>query len=299
MLALPLLVTTLALAPTGDGARFEFSLGGDFQGTAVRMAPPIIGFSDGHTLGGTGGAGFTLFGQRVIDDDAPPTLQPYLQRVFQLHADGGAGGFRFRQDADAAAPGNDSTNGYADVNLSGYASWFYGYLGFGVRDRNDSPSGYSFLTLPVDAAAGVRFGDVRLSLGWTFAPTRVDTRPFSVPFWGGVYAHAYAVVRRQLSLSAAVNVLEGGAGASGGATVYLARRFGVGVSVGGSHQHASLPGYTFDGAGGTLSFEAWTSARVAVALGYSFNWLAYTYPMTPTENDYQSLISLSLRVRPH
>ncbi len=299
MLALPLFVITLALAPTGDGSRLELGAVADFEGTAVRVSPLVIGFGgDGGALGGQAGASFTLFGRRVVDDDAPPSLQPYLQRVFTLHVDGGGGGFRFAPDVNNANGGNDSTNGYADAYAAGYARWLYGYVGFGMRYRSDSPSHYSLLQLPLDVAAGVRFGDVRLSLGWSVSPTRVNEQSFGVPFWGGVYAHAFAVVRRRLALDAQVTVVDGGAAADAGATVYLARRFGVGVFARGGAGAPSELTYRYQSAGGGVSFEAWTNARTVVAITYSFDWTAYGYTQAPTENDYRSIIALSFRLRP-
>ncbi|HEX9104687.1 MAG TPA: hypothetical protein VF997_20895, partial [Polyangia bacterium] len=192
MLALPLLVTTLALAPTGGSSRFELGLGAEVDTTSTTV--PQAHDEDSLSAGGQGGAGLTVFGRRVVDDDAPPALQPYLQRAAQLHVDGGGGGATFSRVATSQLPGNDRTIGWAGVDASGYADRFYGYLGLGVRYLSQSSGTFTSLTLPIDLAAGVRFGDARVLLGWSVAPTRYGNDVFRVPFWGGVYARAYGVV---------------------------------------------------------------------------------------------------------
>jgi hypothetical protein len=299
MLSLPLFAASLVLAPTGNSSRVELVSGGGFNAATVTMSSPGSLAERGLSLGGQGGVGFTLFGPRVVDDDAPPSLQPYLQYAAQLHVDGGGGGFRFSPDSATSGPGNDSSNGYANVNASGYFDrTLYGYLGIGVRYRSDSANQFTSLLLPISAAAGLRLGQVRLSIGWSVTPTRYGDDVFKVPFWGGAYAQAYAVVHLRLSLSANVNVLEGGAGAGGGATVYLARRFSVGASVSGSHAHNSDLGFTFDGVGAEVDFEAWTGPRFAIAVDYSITWGHWVYANASAEDDYTNTIGLTFLLRP-
>jgi hypothetical protein len=296
MLSLPLFAATLLLAPTGATSLVELSAGVDFNSASV--VSPILG-GDGTMLGGSAGAGLTLFGHRVVDDDAPLSLQPYLQYAATFHVDGGGGGFRFSRDAGSTLPGNDSTNGYADVSASGYLDrTIYGALSFGVRDRSDSVNNLTTLSLPLTLSGGVRFGDVRLAIGWGIAPTRYGDDVFKVPFWGGAYAQVYAVVHRRLSLDATVAVIDGGASASGGAWIYLMRRFSVGVSVHGSHGHNGDLGFTSDHAGADVGFTAWTGPRFAIAIDYSFDWGHWSYANGTSEDDYTSVIDLSFRLRP-
>ena len=299
MLALPLFVTTLALAPTGGSSRLELGAAGQFDATAVSLpAPPFSGSDDGLAVGGQGSFGLTLFGRRIVDDDAPPSLQPYLQRAAQLHVDGGGGGLSFSRDASSSLAGNTRTTGFADLNASGYLERFYAYLGIGAHYLSQSSGQFTSLTLPIDVAAGVRFGDARLLLGYDITPARYGDGIFDVAFWGGVYARAYGVVGRRLSLGAGVAVREGGVAADGDATIYLARRLGVGGNVFGSHGRVSALHYSYDEAGGGVSVDAWTGARFAVALACSFDWTRYVYDAAPVENDYTTVIALSFRLRP-
>ena len=298
MLSLPLLVTTLALAPTGGSSRLELEAGASFQAGTVRLAPSSA-VDDGSAVGGQGGVGLTLFGHRISDDDAPPSLQPYLQYAFLLHVDGGAGGFHFTRNAGSTLPGNDSTSGYADASVSGYFDRaVYGALVAGMRYRSDSAGNSTSLTLPLSVAAGFRLGDVRLSGGWSVTPTRIDDGSFEVPFWGGAFGQVYAVVQRRLSLVAEVDVVEGGASARGGATLYFLRRFAAGASVNGGHGSESVYGFGYDAAGADVTFETWVAPRFAIRADYSFQWTRYAYANGLSEDDYSSTLGLSFAVRP-
>jgi hypothetical protein len=134
MLALPLLVTTLALAPSGDRSYLGLSVGGDVGYASWSDATVPGGNGAGHSLGGEGGAGFTLYVDGIVDDDAPLSLQPFLQRASSVHVDGGGGGFRHTAPPGSSFIDQTGTSGYANLDGSVYlARWFYAYLGFGAR----------------------------------------------------------------------------------------------------------------------------------------------------------------------
>lgn len=299
MLALPLLVTTLTLAPTGGSSRLELGASGEFDATTFNLPPALALASDGLSVGGQAGVGLTLFGTRVVDDDAPPGLQPFLQRTAALQLDAGGGGFDLSPPIGSALIPRHGSLAYADVSAWGYANRFlYAYVGLGIRYRNDERQMLTTYSIPIDVALGIRFGNARLSAGWTVEPTRYNDAAFHVPFWGNGYAHIYGVVGRRLGLDAQVSVFDGGAGANGSAKIYLARRFAVEAFVRGGHGRPSDFDYSYDHAGGGLSFEAWTSARFALGVTYSIDWWRYTPANSDSENDYTNLIALSFRVRP-
>lgn len=308
MLALPLLVTTLTLAPTGASSRFELSLGAEFAAESITLPSQMLLPDDSMlSTGGQGGIGLTLFATRVVDDDAPPSLQPYLQRVSQLHVDGGASGYSASPATGGQLLPATGYGGYVDVNGTAYLDrFFFASLGAGVRYRSDTRgSGLYFasttdsISIPIGISAGPRFGDLRLGLGWSVVPTRVGDDIFRVPFWGNVSLEAYDVVRRRLVLRVEVDVYDGGAGAVGSAAVFLARRFELGAFVRGSQEHVYNTTLTDGHAGAGLDFEAWTGPRLALELDYSFDWNRYTDDSgAVTETDYTNVISLSFRLRP-
>jgi hypothetical protein len=302
MLLAPLLVTTLTLAPTGAASRIDLGVGADVALDSWRYPPPPGWFEvpGGHSTGGEAFAGMTLYLRDVVDDDAPPTLQPFLQRTSFFHLGGGGGGYSATNPS-----GNVPTFGshFGDVGLSagGYAGrWFYGYASLGVSYSEASENGVktsSSLSVPVDVAVGVRAGSLLLAAGWTLRPIAVDDSPFRVDFWGGVYVRAYGVVRKKLSLGALVQVLDGGAFVAGDATLYLARRFGIGTYLHGSR---STPGSLGrDNVGTGVSFEAWINSRFALWLAYHFDWNHYAPSgRSDEEHDYVSVISLQALIRP-
>ncbi|HXU70473.1 MAG TPA: hypothetical protein VN947_14145 [Polyangia bacterium] len=310
MLALPLFAAaSLALAPTGASFRFELSLGAEFAAESVTLPRQTLLPDDSlFSAGGQGGVGLTVYATRVFDDDAPPSLQPYLQRVSELHVDGGASGYSASPSTGGQLLPGTGYGGHVDLDGTAYLDrFFFASLGAGVRYRSDTRgSGLYFATttetiaVPVGIAAGPRFGDLRLALGWGVTPTRVGDDVFRVPFWGNVDVEAYGVVRRRLVLRARVDVYDGGAGAIGNVAVYLARRFELGAFVRGSQEHIYQTTLTDAHAGAGLDFEAWTGPRFAIELSDSFDWNRYTDKDSGavTETDYTNVISLSFRLRP-
>jgi hypothetical protein len=285
MIALPLLVMTLALAPSNDSYRFDASANGHIDVTTADLG-------NGYRyLGGRAGLGVGVFLRRVTDDDAPPGLQPYLQRTPMLHIDGGGGSAQATWSDPV--PHGSVAYGWADVDISGYARWLYAAAHVGVEYSDSHSTLYGVgggtidssgtsLAVPVDATLGVRWRDSRVTLGWGVTPTRADSGgvqgDFKVPFWGGARADVATVLRRQLWLEAGVNVLEQGAGAFGNATLYLRRRLGIHAAIKGGHQ-----GHTEDGPGSTLTTTldyagfgvgavVWASSNVFADLYYDFEW---------------------------
>jgi hypothetical protein len=70
-----------------------------------------------------------------------------------------------------------------------------------------------------------------------------------------------------------------GGSASVDATLWLARRFGVGIGANGGHETVSAnvytEGYRQDFAGGELRFISWLTARFALYCTYSPEWRQY------------------------
>jgi len=97
-LALPM-VFVLSLAPTGTSARFQFDAEGSFTHVSAIDGP----VAHGRTVGGGVQLGLTLFGRRVVDDDSPVTLQPFLQRVSSFRLVGGGGGSQYAEPNGAVS----------------------------------------------------------------------------------------------------------------------------------------------------------------------------------------------------
>jgi len=269
MTAALLLAITLALPASGEKNHVDVSVAGN---ATVASFAPDNGPSDGHGAQGEGSVGATIYPRGIVDDDAAPGLQPFLQRAFRLHFGGwGGGGASYAGDGPNA-PERDFSFGGADVWLEGYPHRNF-YLGarFSVarlafRDTWPVGSSGGNLSLIPEATAGVRLSDVLLFAGWGVAVSRPDGGTFSAPFLEGVYGGVNAVVARQLEVGASIGGEPGGAHGRAHLLGYGARRiYGwleLAVGHGGdvvvrTHIAASL------GVG------AWFNRRVGVSFSYA------------------------------
>jgi hypothetical protein len=265
-----LLGFTFALAPTGD--KTELLL--DFDAGVAYRPTWADGLSGGgREVGGSAAAGFTLFDRGIVDDDAPPSLQPYLQYATQLHV-GGGGGYVGRQ-----FPGDDGASplvqGWVDASASGYLArrlyiaasfeWDYGTWHLDGEQLSEQIESFA-------AAVGLRFDDVRVSAGWGGAAYSIGTERSRIRYYGGAFAEVYAVVKRQLELDASVRLAEGGAEGSLGATWWLGRRLGLGLgATGGAHAYVdSADRYAF--VGGSLAATWWFTPRLAGQVSLAVTW---------------------------
>jgi hypothetical protein len=244
----------------------------------------------------------SLFFDRVVDDYAAPTLQPYQQRVASFGLSGSGYGYGF--DFGSGARPVDRSGGSLGVGMDGYfgphkalyagASFSFTYVTEHARDvSNDT----SRLTLPLSLTFGVRFGDLRVRAAWTIEPGRQNAGPFVIPFYGNVSLHAYAVVRRRLELTGSAYLLDGGGSGSADVTLWLARRFGLDFGANGGHESVSAnvytTGFTQDFAGGSARFTSWLTPRFALYCTYAPEWRQYASPgNTTSEVDHYLTIGL-------
>ena len=299
MLAAPLFLTTLALAPTGATSWTELTVGGEFDNEVVTVPEQGTLYSNG----GEGSVGFTLFSHPVFDDDAPPGLQPFLQRLSSLHVSGDFGGYSGLPASGSTIPSGSGHGGGAGLSGSVYADrFFYASLGLSFDDRTDTRAGVPTprITIPLGISAGPRLGDTLLTIGWSVTPTRIGDAGFQIPFWGNVNLQVLSVLGRALSLHGEVDLYDGGAGAVAGLAAFIGRRFVVGGFVRGSYEHVFDAMVNDAHAGAGLQFDVWSGPRLAFELAYTFDWNQYLDQQTGavTETDYRSLIDLTIRLRP-
>src|SRR5215475_2114725 len=88
------LALTLVLPANPNGARFELEAFGfvGYQGIDTTLDRPLVAPPNGHATVGGGRLALDVFGRRLVDDDAAPPLQPFLQRVARFHVDAGGSG---------------------------------------------------------------------------------------------------------------------------------------------------------------------------------------------------------------
>ena len=304
MIAAAILGVVSALAPTGGGTRLELAAQAALESrnlwdTMAKDPPRGDSFGGGATLGAT------VFLRRVVDDDAAPSLQPFLQRASSIHAEAGGGStttnfplavlrsdnpsaylLRYatvedRAHAAVSADGFWGRFAYTAARLDlDYARWQDEEVigGFGnITPIATIPNADSSeLAIDASVAGGVRWRDLLVYAGWSVTPYRLGADAFAVRFWGGAFAGARAVVRRRWDLAARVDVLDGGARAEASATLWLRRRFGLSAGVEGGHGAFFDSAKSFDRAGGRVAVAWWLTPRFAATVAYAALWQATT-----------------------
>lgn len=309
MIALPLGVLA-ALAASGESTRLQLDATLAIDGGTMSATPPPLSPPPGHWIGATLDARASLFHRRISDDDAPPPLQPFLQRVWTFSVDAGGSATDSTYPAlvlnpqvpsifesqlrmsDRGGHGTLSADGWigryvsvaARLGLrydrwqpdpSGQAIGGFGNvtpIGDGVQPQLDS----SELALDAAASVGVRWRDLHVSAGWGVVAYRIGSDALHVNFWGGAFVDARAVIRRRVDVQAHVALLDGGAAASGDVTVWLRRRFGLTLGAEGAHGAFADSPARYDRAGGHVGVAWWLVSRIAVSLRYAPAWQSPT-----------------------
>jgi hypothetical protein len=240
--------------------------------------------ADSRGLAGYGNVYLTLFVHPVRDDDAPPDLQPFLQRLPRLHLDGGGTGGALDTFTPLPTPlGNFATlhrsiaGGFVSTGAEGYVRWLYLALSAGVSysTLQDTQGDYVFpqrshLLILVSASLGIRWQEILWTAGWSVTPQRDDNGSFNVPFWGGAHAGFTAVLARRSQLGLGITVRDGGASVTGLGQIWFSRRLGLGASLGGGHSSPS--GLGTDIVEASVNVTVWLASRLATGLTYDVWW---------------------------
>jgi hypothetical protein len=210
----------------------------------------------------------TRFLKPVLRDDAPISLQPFLQRAGSVSLSLIGGGF-VTDDPFA----RDRTDLYvgprlgADVYLAHFlaltasGSYYFDALDdVGVRQRTHG--------LAASAGVGLRIRDVRLDVAYTARDNDIDGT-FETYRWGPVSATLFAVFDRRLALTLAGSAFEGGGSASATAGYYATNRLGLFLSGGGEAGGHYVGGVHHDQVYGNAGIQYWAAGVVRVGVSYT------------------------------
>jgi hypothetical protein len=211
-----------------------------------------------------------------VDDDAPRSLQPYLQRVAHISLSGGGGIAALSETRTAGASTTWSANTWC--RISGYPteSLFLGaqaelsYFVFKQRglaiDPESSDVGTSMTHSISPAGAGTigyRNGDTLLTLSIYHATTRYQGQ------WSGsgsMTLGARTVISDALDLSASLYLQIENVIPSLSATYYLTQN--VGVIAGLGWQHYTVPPVESDYVRGSAGISYWISPTLGLSAIY-------------------------------
>jgi hypothetical protein len=220
----------------------------------------------------------TVWLTRVIDDDAPRSLQPFLQRTGSVYGSVVGGGFVTRYGAQSR------TNSYfsTDLGVDAYGTPHFALTGGG---------GYTYSVLDDDfvneshafsgrAGLGVRAGDARFDASYAFRARATDGT-FEDLRWGTVSLRAYVVFARRLALDISGEVFEGGGGGGFDVAYYPLKDYGFDVGA-----HASSFAYVGSDTRaneytGSAGLSAWANPRLRFSWGYDLT-LIHTPLQPPT-----------------
>jgi hypothetical protein len=234
-------------------------------------------------VSGAAAAGATFWpGTPLVDDDAPPALQPFLQRKTALRLVGGGSGYRSRVlDTLGFVSERDGTDGSFTFSAEGYPTenlYAFGSLGFDDASYVDhlammpDRAAVTTLALPVTAGLGVRVGDLLVSAAWRLGAQQTGDGGWTVPSVGGSFNLRWVIRRRWEVHASLTTTTDGAARASAGVELWVTRRFGVQADVSGGAGNTAAPKEPFQSAGGRVGLSTWIVPRAGLTFSYAPTW---------------------------
>jgi hypothetical protein len=205
----------------------------------------------------------------VVDDDAPRSLQPFLQRAGELYLSAGGGGFVTRNPG-APVDRTDSNLGLGlgmDVYLSRYFALTAG-LGYGYDVLHDVGVDQATHSFSAHGGFGIRAGDARFDASYTFSANDVGGS-FDPLRWGSVEITAYAVFDRRFTLNVWGVALQSGGGGGGEVGYYATRDFGFWMGAFGERGKLYTNDLVLNRYGGHAGLSYWFTPRLRLGVTYN------------------------------
>ncbi len=271
---------------------WEIELDGDLGSTSFSQGSSYVGLSESDTHGDA-----ELFVRRflrpVVDDDAPRTLQPFLQRASTIFADVTAGGFTTTEAGvnGSRVDWNVGAGLGADVYVTKYFA-LTAALSFDFDELQDS-IGASFATidktnsLSPGGGVGFRIGDARIDLSYV-GLVQTSSGP-TAGNWGTIALSGQAVLARNLLLQLTLSAFHAGAGVSGSAEYFFTKDLGVflgGLGLVGEHYE---DGTEHDDYGLNAGVGFWPVSRLRLVAEYELTGRTDAYPGLPSIDNLHEL----------
>ena len=207
----------------------RWDITGGLSGSIYTIHPGPYANTDFDQQGNRGSAsvGPIVFLTPVVDNDAPRSLQPFLQRTSSVYGDVFGGGFVTRH-GNGAFTRTDSLVG-ADAGADVYLTRHLALTG-GIRYAYDVlhddvlvRKGHSFSG---SAGVGARIGDARIDASYGFGAYNFDGS-FVKPGWGSVGLSAYLLLAESFAITLSGHVNDRGGGGGLNLGLYATKDFGV------------------------------------------------------------------------
>jgi hypothetical protein len=267
--------------PPPPRAPHRWEIDGSLSGAFYNLTSMSIPYASGNQL--TGSLGLTHYLQPLVDDGAPRSLEPYLQRTSTLSLGANAGGWTTNQSNPTTFTFGDTFGGasagfnvYANPTLAFTGSFAYGY-DVARADMQPDQASHSFTG---SGGIGLRFGDTRLDAAYTFSAR--DTNGTFTPLrWGTATLSVTTVIARRFYGYAWGQALQSGGG--GGLQLEIHPDRDLGIYVTGSGKRGEIfdnDEVIADSFGATAGVAYWVSPSVRIEAAYNFNY---------TERDAQTI----------
>jgi hypothetical protein len=198
--------------PPPPGPVHRWEINGSLSGAFNSYTSMSIPYASGNQF--TGVLGVTHYLQPLVDDGAPRSLEPYLQRMSTLSLSANAGGWTTNQSNPTTFSFGDTYGGvsagfnvYATPVLAFTGSFAYGYDVARADMRPDQAS-HSFAG---SGGIGLRFGDTRVD-GWYTFSARDTSGTFAPLRWGTATLSVTTVIARSFYGYAWGQALQSGGG---------------------------------------------------------------------------------------
>lgn len=321
---LALLLLGPALPGAARAADYRFAAEAEITGRSIGISSRFL-VHDGLLNGGDASIRATnvlgigrlrVFLDPVTDDDAPPLLQPFLQRRSEVWVGGGPGYESFSQPGSPYTILSGTLSVGGDFYVTSHvALWLrVGFNRAGISQHHPS-IGSHFTDLEVAGGLALRIDDVRVGLGYVHVDTWSGSddgviSSHDTPGWGQFQLDLQTVLRRSVALALTARIWDGdsgslltagnsvGGGADGRAEWFITRNTGLALNLGGSGGAAPLTvfemvhEYGIWSPGGPHRQFRWGGAvshffgpRFAILLGYfgQYEWTEsnVAYPDAP------------------
>lgn len=280
----------------GWPARFQLS--GGLGGSLYSISP-------GGQIGNRGsvGIGARYFLAPVVDDDAPRSLQPFLQRTGSISARVRGGGFSTVYRPGGRGPELSRSYTYvgASAGVDAYLTPYLALTGgaeYAYDVLQDAPilnKGHSFQAA---AGLGIRLGAARIDAAYAFEAYDLDGSLTTLR-WGTVALSSHVVVAQAYAFTAAAHIGDGSAGGSLDFDAYTTKDFGFSLGLSGGTFHYSASNIRANHYAGTVGMSNWLGPMLQLSCAYEFQF--NDSPAQPLRSyrtqQYEHTLSLGLIAR--
>ena len=268
-------------APVVNSSRYEFDM--DAYGRAVAIfTPPFSAYVFGPAFGGGADVTGTLFIHPLLNDDAPRSLQPFLQRASSMTLSLSGSGIQTQVSPSPGVLPSYGTVG-ATFSVDTYVAGFVALAGsLGLQPAWAQSAGFggtpSSLTLavPMSTSVGLRANDTRIDAGYALSPS-VGTYS---PSWNTGFQYAgflawRTVIHRFVRLSGSAGLIPAGARLNVAIGVYTSRLFGITAGLGYRRGLLATSDMTAqDRLDADIGFTRWLTETVGLNVTFTMLWTA-------------------------